>query len=100
MVIEAKNSGRVVKLSEHSKLKNNNQTEFEFSTLLHDLDEINPVLDWLYQPTTPQKNGKNTVKFTQAIQPIFYPHSIITTGTNQTLSDTIDYVYLGINSEP
>ena len=45
------------------KLRNNNQTEFEFSILLHELDEIKPVLHWLYQPIS----GENIVNFTKAI---------------------------------
>ncbi|HEY7865109.1 MAG TPA: hypothetical protein VIC51_03825 [Psychromonas sp.] len=77
-------------------LKNNNKTEFEFSTLLHDLDEIKTVVHWLYQPIS----GEDTVKFIQAIQKIFYARSIITTGTNHTLLDTIDHVCRGINIKP
>jgi len=50
------------------KLKNSNQTEFEFSTLLHDLYELKSVLRCLYQPIT----GENVVNFTKAIQVIFY----------------------------
>jgi len=78
------------------KLKNNDQTEFKFSTLLHDLNEIKPVLHWLYQPIA----GENVVNFTKAIQVIFYAHSIITTGTNRTLLDIIDHVCRGINIKP
>jgi len=60
------------------KLNNSNQTEFEFSTLLHDLDELKPVLHWLYQPIS----GEAVISFLGAITPIFYAHSIIITGTN------------------
>ena len=78
------------------KLKNNDQTEFKYSILLHDLDEIKPVLHWLYQPIS----GENVVNFTKSIQVIFYANSIITTGTNRTLLDIIDYVCRGINIKP
>lgn len=78
------------------KLKNNNETAFEFSSLLHDLDEIKPVLHWLYQPIS----GEDTVNFIQAIQPIFCAHSIITTGTNKILLDIIDHVCRGITIKP
>ncbi|MFT6908481.1 MAG: hypothetical protein ACJAS1_005183, partial [Oleiphilaceae bacterium] len=38
-------------------------------------------MHWLYQPIS----GTDAFKFIQAIQPILYAHSIITTVTIQTL---------------
>lgn len=70
------------------KLNSKNGTEFEFSVLLHNMDEIKPVLHWLYKPIS----GTNSVHFIQAIQPVFCAHSIITTGTNETLLDIVDNV--------
>lgn len=70
------------------KLNSNNETKFELSVLLHNIDEIKPVLHWLYEPIS----GANSVHFIQAIQPIFCAHSIITTGTSETLLNIVDNV--------
>jgi len=70
------------------KLNSNNETEFDFSVLLHNIDEVKPVLHWLYEPII----GSNSLYFIQAIQPIFCGHSIITTGTNRTLLEIVDNV--------
>ena len=78
------------------KLNWNNETEFEFSRLLHDLDEIKPVLHWLYEPIS----GTNSVHFIQAIQPIFCAHSVITTGTNSTLLNIVDNVCRSLTIKP
>ncbi len=70
------------------RINEQQETEFEFSTLQHDLDDIKPVLHWLYQPIS----GADAYRFIKAIQPIFCAHSIITNGTNETLLTIIDHV--------
>jgi hypothetical protein len=63
---------------------------------LYNLDEVKPVLHWLYQPIS----GTDALKFIKAIQPIFYAHFIISEGPNPTLLNIMDHVCRSINIEP
>jgi hypothetical protein len=72
------------------------ETALDFSQLLYNLDEVKPVLHWLYQPIS----GTDALKCIKAIQPIFYAHSIISEGTNPTLLNIIDHLCRGINIKP
>ncbi|MFT6987165.1 MAG: hypothetical protein ACJAT7_003018, partial [Psychromonas sp.] len=78
------------------RINGTHETALDFSQLLYNLDEVKPVLHWLYQPIS----GTDALKFIKAIQAIFYAHSIISEGTNRTLLDIIDHVCRGINIKP
>ncbi|WP_435235518.1 type I restriction enzyme HsdR N-terminal domain-containing protein [Psychromonas sp. PT13] len=73
-------------------IKEYENTELEFSQFLNDLDEVRPILHWLYQPIV----GRDVLYFIDAIQPIFNAQSIVTSGTNSILLDIIDHVCRGI----
>jgi hypothetical protein len=48
------------------RINETHETALDFSQLLYNLDEVKPVLHWLYQPIS----GTDALKFIKAIQPL------------------------------